>query len=71
MSTHYADIQHPAAPRTPAPRRGRGPWPITCSEFVALVDLGLTDDRIAAYFGVGKTKVAALRTYYGLSENAA
>jgi hypothetical protein len=46
------------------------PWPISPGELASLVDLGLSDDQIASYFGVQKEKVSALRAYYGLAESS-
>ena len=45
------------------------PWPISVGELAILVDLGLSDDRIARYFGVEPVKVSALRAYYGLVDS--
>jgi len=45
------------------------PWPISVGELTSLVDLGLSDDRIARYFGVEPVKVSALRAYYGLVDS--
>ena len=45
---------------------GYSPWPITFGELASLIDLGISDDRIASYFGVEQVKVSALRAYYGL-----
>ena len=42
------------------------PWPISCGELASLIDLGISDDRIARYFGVEQVKVSALRAYDGL-----
>lgn len=41
-------------------------WSISGSELASLVDLGLSDDLIAKYFGVELRKVTALRSYFGL-----
>jgi hypothetical protein len=41
-------------------------WPISGSELASLVDLGLSDDLIARYFGVEIRRVSALRSYFGL-----
>ena len=49
-----------------SPSDGYSPWPITSGELASLVDLGLSDNRIARYFGVEPVKVSALRDYYGL-----
>jgi hypothetical protein len=46
------------------------PWPITARKLVNLIDLGWSDNRIACYFGVEPVKVSALRTYYGLVDQA-
>jgi hypothetical protein len=45
------------------------PWPISAGELASLVDLGLSDNRIARYFGVEPAKVSALRAYYGLVDS--
>lgn len=45
-------------------------WPISAGKLVTLIDLGWSDYRIACYFGVEPVKVSALRTYYGLVDNA-
>jgi hypothetical protein len=42
------------------------PWPVSSGELASLVDLGLSDDQIARYFGVEQVKVSGLRAYYGL-----
>ena len=46
------------------------PWPIGSGELASLVDLGLSDDQIARYFGVERVKVSSLRAYYGLVDNS-
>jgi hypothetical protein len=46
-------------------------WPISGSELATLVDLGLSDDLIAKYFGVKMRKVTALRSYFGLINGCA
>jgi hypothetical protein len=48
---------------------GGGQWPISSRALADLVDLGMSDDRIASYFGVEQTKVAALRAYFGLADH--
>ena len=56
----------------PLPKSARSdydPWPISAGELASLVDLGLSDDRIARYFGVEPVKVSALRSYYGLVDS--
>ena len=57
---HYADMSSKLA------SEDYNPWPISPGELASLVDLGLSDDRIARYFGVEQVKVSALRAYYGL-----
>lgn len=39
-------------------------WPIRPAALAALVDLGLSDQRIAAYFAVDERDVSALRRRY-------
>ena len=46
-------------------------WPIGSRALAELVELGISDDQIARYFGVERTKVSALRAYYGLAEHSA
>jgi hypothetical protein len=48
---------------------GGAQWPISSRALADLIDLGMSDDRIASYFGVEQTKVSALRAYYGLAEH--
>jgi len=43
-------------------------WPIEPNELAALVDLGMADNLIAAYFGVAPSLVVALRDRYGLHD---
>ena len=50
-------------------RSDYNPWPISAGELASLVDLGLSDNRIARYFGVEPVKVSALRSYYGLVDS--
>ena len=57
---HYADT----FPKS----HGYSPWPISSWELASLIDLGISDDRIARYFGVNTVKVSALRAYYGLAD---
>jgi hypothetical protein len=52
----------------PSPSNAYSLWPISFVELTGLIDLGLSNDQIAKYFGVGKEKVSALRAYYGLAE---
>ena len=57
---HYADTF------SKSPSDDYSPWPISSGELASLIDLGISDDRIARYFGVERVKVSALRAYYGL-----
>ena len=57
---HYADTF------SKSPSDDFSPWPISSGELASLIDLGISDDRIARYFGVEQVKVSALRAYYGL-----
>ncbi|HEX9464222.1 MAG TPA: hypothetical protein VGB82_16610 [Alphaproteobacteria bacterium] len=41
-------------------------WPIGRPALAALVDMGLSNEAIAAYFSVGAPLVASLRQDYGL-----
>lgn len=41
-------------------------WPIDRAALAALVDLGLSDQQMAAYFSVNARKVKALRRRYEL-----
>ena len=41
-------------------------WPIGGAELSNLIDLGLSDEAIARYFGVAQWKVVALRNYFGI-----
>ena len=43
---------------------GTTAWPPDRAALTALVDLGLSDDRIAVYFGVTPSQVARLREIY-------
>lgn len=36
-------------------------WPIECASLAALIDLGVSDHKIADYFAVATGEVAALR----------
>lgn len=45
-------------------------WPLSAASLAALIDLGMTDQRIAEYFGVETHRVAALRFYYGFGNAA-
>jgi hypothetical protein len=42
-------------------------WPVRADELAVFVDLGVSNARIAHYFGVDQEQVSALRSYYGLS----
>ena len=57
---HYTDMF------SKSPGYDYSPWPISSGELASLIDLGISDDRIARYFGVQQVKVSALRAYYGL-----
>ncbi|HZD54213.1 MAG TPA: hypothetical protein VE175_14280 [Woeseiaceae bacterium] len=46
-------------------------WPISFPAMAALVDMDLSDDKIARYFGVAPGAVSALRTGYGLGKSDA
>ena len=41
-------------------------WPIERAALAALIDMGLSDERIAAYFAVDAAEVRALRGRYRL-----
>lgn len=45
---------------------GNTSWPPDSAALIALVDLGLSDDRIARYFRVSAADVTTLRRAYGL-----
>lgn len=49
-------------PRPTAPANGR--WPVPKPALIALVDLGLSDGEMAAYFGVGIAAVGDLKARY-------
>lgn len=42
-------------------------WPIDPASLAALIDLGMSDGQIAAYFSIEPRQVSALRCYYGLA----
>jgi hypothetical protein len=44
-------------------------WPISYPAMTALIDMGLSDDKIARYFAVASSAVSALRARYGLHES--
>ena len=58
---HYAD--------TFSPSEDYKPWPISAGELTSLIDLGLSNNQIASYFGVEPMRVSALRSYYGLANS--
>jgi len=41
-------------------------WPVDRASLTALVDLGLSDSQIAAYFSVDPAEVLSRRQYLGL-----
>ena len=41
---------------------------VPAAELAVFVDLGVSNAKIAHYFGVEQEKVLALRSYYGLSK---
>jgi hypothetical protein len=41
-------------------------WPIGGAELSNLIELGLSDEVIACYFGVARSKVVALRNHFGI-----
>ena len=53
-----------------SPHGDHSPWPVSSGELASLVDLGLSDDQIAKYFGVEQVKVSALRAYHGLVDSS-
>jgi hypothetical protein len=64
--TAYSTMRHPQESLTHMESQFEV-WPIKFDELSALVDLGLSDALIAAYFKVEKPRVSALRSYFGLS----
>jgi hypothetical protein len=64
------DSVHCIEPFLEPPSNRYKPWPIGARELTALVELGLSDDRIATYFGVNREKVSALRRNHGLERIA-
>jgi hypothetical protein len=44
-------------------------WPISYASMAALIDMGLSDAKIARYFRVSPAAVADLRTEYGFRTN--
>lgn len=50
-----------------SPSNDHSVWPISSWELASLIDLGLSDDQIAKYFGVEQVNVSAIRAYYGLA----
>ena len=45
---------------------GNTTWPPDCASLTALIDLGLSDDRIADYFHVSRLDVVSLRRAYNI-----
>lgn len=39
-------------------------WPVDRASFSALIDMGMTESRIAKYFSVDRTDVYRLREFY-------
>jgi hypothetical protein len=68
MTKSRSDKLHFAETFSKPPRSDHSLWPIGTCELASLVDLGLSDDRIARYFGVEQAKVSALRVSYGLAD---
>ena len=66
MTKSRSDMPHYAETLSKSPSYDYSPWPISSGELASLIDLGISDDRIARYFGVQQVKVSALRAYYGL-----
>src|SRR6476660_4078653 len=61
MTKSHSDKLHFAETFSKPPGSDHSLWPIGTRELASLVDLGLSDDRIARYFGVEQAKVSALR----------
>jgi hypothetical protein len=61
MSKSLSDRPDFAKTVSKAATNGGTQWPISSRALADLVDLGMSDDRIASYFGVEQTKVSALR----------
>lgn len=59
-------MPRPGVPERPA-FRGRV-WPVPRASLAALSDLGMSDGHIAAYFGVTRGDVAAVRRPAGAGE---
>jgi hypothetical protein len=57
-----------ASPRVLLDRDGR--WPISRVGLTALLDLGMTNAQIGAYFAVGPDEVGMLREHYRLIRGA-
>ncbi len=46
---------------------GGATWPVAPGDLAALLDLGLSNAQIGAYFGVGPDDVHTLREHYRLN----
>jgi len=66
MTKSCSDKPHYADTFAQSPSNDYSPWPISSGELASLVDLGISNDRIARYFGIEQVRVSALRAYYGL-----
>ena len=66
MTKSCSDKLHYADTFAQSPSHAYSPWPISSGELASLVALGISNDRIARYFGVEQVRVSALRAYYGL-----
>ena len=64
-----SDMPHYTDTSSKLPSEDYDPWPISAGELASLVDLGLSNNKIARYFGVELGRVSALRTYYGLVDS--
>lgn len=56
----------PSEPRRQAMLSETARWPVSHGALAALVDLGMSDGTIAAYFQVQPRDVAALKSQYGV-----
>lgn len=63
--------KRPATERRDARIVDAASWPIGRAELSALIDVGMSDRAIAAYFGVDESEVAALRGRHGLTAETA
>jgi hypothetical protein len=66
MTKNHFDNPHHADTLSKSPSEVYSAWPIGSRELASLLDLGMSDDQIAKYFGVKRLKVSALRAYYGI-----